>query len=150
MTPTRFSLAFLMSATLIGCGDKSAMPSLTPAKVLVTLNGVPLPKAQVTFTSKLATAGSQASATGVTDDAGYAVLECGKTPGACLGPNLVTVSEGPLPEETRGEDQQGAASQYLAKLKNRPIPAKYQNAIQSGLTQEVKKDVGEYKVELTR
>lgn len=152
--PTLFRVAALgLVLTLLGCGGGGhKTPDLTEAVVVVTLNGQPLPNAEVTFTPSTAGYGPDAISTGVTDDAGRAKLTTGGKPGACVGPNKVTVIDAPPPEDTRSEDQQAQvrASQYMRSLKNRPIPPKYATLAQSDLTVEVKKGQAEYPIELKR
>ncbi|HVL14436.1 MAG TPA: hypothetical protein VM529_17825, partial [Gemmata sp.] len=111
-------LAALVLA-LAGCGGTAtqAAPDLTDAEVVVTLNNQPLPNAQVTLTPADEKYGGAAVATGVTDAAGRAKLTCGGRPGACLGPNRVTVAEGPPPDDARSDNPdvaQRSATQYLA------------------------------------
>jgi hypothetical protein len=77
---------------------------------------------------------------------------CGGKPGACIGTNKVTVTEAGS-EEARSDDPDEAqrkAAQARVGLKNRPIPEKYSNLVQSGLTLDVTRDKKEYKLELTR
>jgi len=147
-------LASLLLA-LAGCGGTAthAAPDLTDAEVVVTLNNQPLPNAQVTLTPADEKYGGAAVATGVTDASGRAKLTCGGRPGACLGPNRVTVAEGPPPDAARSDNPdvaQRSATQHLAGLKNRPIPPKYATLAESDLTVEVTKDRSEYRITLTR
>jgi hypothetical protein len=129
----------LVAASAGGCGPRAGKsPDLAEAVVIVTIGGQPLPHALVTFTPT-GSYGSDAFATGVTDESGRATLSSGGKPGACLGPNKVTVVDAPAPEEVRGDDleSQRKSSEYRLKLKNRPIPNQYSNLAQSDLTVEV-------------
>jgi hypothetical protein len=89
---------------------------------------------------------------GTTDDAGRAKLSSPGKPGACVGPNKVTVTDAPAPAEVRGDDQeaQRKAGEYKRGLKNRPIPPQYANLAQSDVSVEVKRDQKEYKIDLKR
>lgn len=139
--------------TLTGCGgDTHSKPDVTEAEVVVFLNNQPLPGAQVTLTPSDSKYGSGSIATGITDAQGRAKLTCGNMPGACLGTNRVGVTEA-SPTEARSDDPdlaQKKAAEARAGLKNRPIPEKYANVIQSGLMVEITKEKKEYKLELTR
>ena len=59
---------------------------------------------------------------------------------------------GPLPEGARGMSAaaQTKASQYMAGLKNRPIPAAYGSVAKTPLTITVDPKTAEYKIELSR
>src|SRR5262249_60368686 len=95
----------------------------------ILLNGKPLPQAQVEFVPELANFGTIMNSSAVTDDQGHFQLICGykQQPGAVVAKHHVLVSEQPTPSEYRSFDQRTQArfAQYLAKLKNRPIPPDY-------------------------
>jgi hypothetical protein len=137
---------------LSGCTDGKKTPVFTPAEIVVTLNGQPLPKALVTLTPTDSGYGPESVSSGVTDDKGRVKLMAGTNTGACVGINQVTIDEGPLPEETRSEDPaaQVKASNYLQSLKNRPIPQRYATVATSDVKLEIKEGQTEYKLELTR
>ncbi|HEX4612202.1 MAG TPA: carboxypeptidase-like regulatory domain-containing protein [Urbifossiella sp.] len=147
---SRRGFAILTAAVAIaGCGGP-AVPAPTPVEGVVLLNGQPLPNAQVMFTPTAPGLPAGAVASATTDDAGRFVLTTGGKTGAVPGEHLVTVAEGPVPEELRGEQDQEKAAKARAGLKNRPIPPRYGTATKSDLRVTVTKDQKEYKVELTR
>jgi len=146
-------LGFIVAVSVVGCdGNTLREPEVIPATVTVTINKQPLPNAQVTFTPIDKKYGPNAVANGVTDDNGVAKLTCAGQPGACIGSNLITIAEGPMPDDTRSDDPKAQlrATQFLAKLKNRPIPPRYANLVESRLELEVKQGEAEYKIELQR
>ncbi|VTS08882.1 DUF4198 domain-containing protein [Tuwongella immobilis] len=145
-----FLLAMMGTAT--GCGGGKSQAEFTPATITVFLGGQPLPNATVILTPADPNLATDAISQGVTDDKGVAKLGAGAQNGAAIGLNRVTVNEGPVPEEARSEnpDEQLKAAQFMAKLKNRPIPPRYGNVVQGKLELEIKKGQTEYKLELTR
>jgi hypothetical protein len=126
------------------------LPDLVPVEGTLLLGGQPLPNAQITFTPTASGLPGDATATAVTDDTGHFKLTTGGKPGAVPGEHVVTVIEGPTPEDLRGDDAQDKAAKFQKGLKNRPIPAKYASAAKSDVKVTVAKDKGDYKVELTR
>jgi hypothetical protein len=148
---TRFVLAGIAASLAAGCG--TAPPSVTEAEGVVLLNGVPLPKAQVEFAPDLAKFGAEFNSSAVTDDRGRFQLKCANgQDGAAIASHRIVVTEGPVPEKLRGmsgEAQTGLAN-YLAGLKNRPIPPQYGAVGRTPLRVEVKAGEKEYKIELTR
>ena len=66
------------------------------------------------------------------------------------GENIVTVTEGPVPEDARGAESQAKEAAFLAKRKYRPIPKKYANTNQSDIRITVTTEQKEYKIELAR
>jgi hypothetical protein len=145
-------LAAIVLAALAGCNTQSSL-DMTEAEVVVTINNQPLPNAQVSLFPSDAKAGPNAIAIGVTDATGRAKLSIGAKPGACVGPNKVTITEAPPPAEARSDDPDEAQRKnaaYAAGLKNRPIPAKYATVAQSDSSIDVKKDQKEYKIDLKR
>jgi hypothetical protein len=135
---------------LLGCSAAAPkMPELTPVEGTVTINGQPLPNAQISFIPA-GDASSAAIATGVSDDNGKFTLTCAGKPGAALGENTVTVIEGPVDEKLRGEDQQGQFASAAEKLKNRPIPPDYAVAAKSGIKVTVTAGQKDYAIELKR
>jgi hypothetical protein len=146
----RSSWVFLaFAAGILGCGQKAKPVELVEAEGVVTINGQPLPNAQVTFTPTADVLGP-AIATGVTDDKGHFRLTCNGQSGAAAGENMVTIKEGPTPDEVRGEQDQSKYAEFAAKLKNRPIPGDYGNPAKTPLRVTVKAGQKEYPLELVR
>ncbi len=147
-----FLIVPFIAALVSGCGNGTKTPDLVPVTVVVTINGQPLPNAQVMFTPTSSAYGSNAIASGVTDDQGKAQLMIGSKSGACTGENRVTVMEGPPPAETRSQDgnAQLEEAKYLKSLKNRPIPTKYSTATTSDLIIQVASGQTDYPIELKR
>jgi hypothetical protein len=139
----------LLCGLIAGCAK--APPPVIEIDGRVTINGKPLPNAEVSFVP-LIDFGGEYIATGVTDDDGRYSLTCAGRSGACACENLVMVREGPLPEGLRGYSGEAQAKQarYAAGLKNRPIPPQYGNLAQSTLKLVVKPDRKTYDIELTR
>lgn len=127
-----------------GCGKTAPAPAeRTEAGGVVLLGGQPLPNATVTFTPAAAGASADA-ATAVTDANGRFKLMA--RPGAAV----VTVTEGPVPDDLRDQDAQAKLAAFQAGLPNRPIPGKYGNTNTSKVLVTVTKDQKEYKVDLSR
>lgn len=147
----RATAVLLVALALGGCGtSEPKLPPLTEAEGVVLLGGQPLPNASVTFNPTAAGLPAGAAATAVTDANGRFKLAVGGKPGAVPGEAIVTVGEGPAPEDVRDQDAQGKLAAFQAGLKNRPIPGKYGNTNTSKVLVTVTKDQKEYKVELSR
>ena len=147
MQGARFAVLALV---LAGCSGGTKAPEVVAAEGIATLNGQPLPNAQISFTPTAAGVGGQFVATGVTDEQGKYKLTCNGKPGAAVGENIVTVAEGPLPDELRDENAQAKAGTFAAKLKNRPIPTEYGVAATSKLKVTVAAGKTDYPLELKR
>jgi hypothetical protein len=117
---------------------------------VVTINNQPLPNATVTFTPTAAGVGGQYVGTAVTDDKGHYVLQTAGKPGAVVGEHKVTVTEGPVPESLRGEENQGRAALAGANQRNRPIPPAYGSLTKTTLTVTVRSDQKDYPLQLSR
>jgi len=146
-----WGLIGLAALTAAGCGG--GRPPVTEVEGVVLLNGKPLPNAQVEFLPELSKFGAEMNSMAVTDENGRFRLTCNylQLPGAVVGKHKVTVGEAPTPQEFRGMDaaSQGRYTQYMAGLKNRPIPDEYGSISKTPLTIEVTADKKEYKLELT-
>jgi hypothetical protein len=144
-------VSFLAVVLLMGGCGKSP-PAITPAEGTVTYLGQPLAHVQVQFIPMLKDFGAEWNSVGVTDENGHFTLACGDQPGAAVARHRVLVLEGPLPPEARGQTEkaQSAFTQYMSKLKNRPIPAKYANVSQTPLEIDVKAGQTTYDVVLER
>jgi hypothetical protein len=147
---------FLLAAGMIfctvfveGCGPRP--PALTPVSGVVKMNGKPVPNALVQFVPSIQGFGGEFIAEGVTDQNGRFELSCTRGKGACVGENLVIVSEGPTPADVRGAsaEAQMKATQYFASLTNRPIPEKFCTAAQSPLKVVVTIEQSIYDIDLT-
>jgi hypothetical protein len=149
----RIGAAALLLAALAG-GCAKVPPPLTEAGGVVLLDGQPLPNARVEFVPELADFGAEMNSAGVTDDKGRFQLTCSEKqqPGAVVGKHRVVVMEAPVPAEFRnsGQKAQAAHAEYLARQKNRPIPADYGNASKTPLRVEVTRGQRDYTLKLTR
>jgi hypothetical protein len=154
MTYVRFGVGLallpLMLLALAGCSNEPKLPDLTEVEGVVLMNGQPLPFANVKFNPTKGGLPPNSIGIAVTDEAGKFKLMTAGKPGAVPGDHVVTVSEGPPPEDVRGEAGQEKLAKYQASLKNRPIPPKYGDLNKSDLRVAVKADQKEYKIELTR
>ncbi|MEZ6139253.1 MAG: hypothetical protein R3B84_01660 [Zavarzinella sp.] len=135
---------------LSGCN--TGEPEIVPVTGTLTLNGKPLAHAEISFVPMQEGLSGHYIATAVTDDQGKFTLKIPKGAGACAGENKVTVIEGPLPDEARGQSAKAQilASQFTAKLTNRPIPPQYASLAQSPLSVTVTKDQSDYPIDLKR
>lgn len=138
----------LIAALAVGCG-KAAPPPIVSVTGLVTINGKPVPKAQVRFVPKI-DFGPEYTAVGETDDTGHFRLKCCGRDGACACENVVVISEGEIPEKLLGESAQAELAKYTKSLPNRPIPEKYGNLAESGLQATVTSEKSEYNFDLKR
>ena len=141
-------LLFLLLLVPVGCAKK--VPQLTEVEGVVLLGGQPLPHASISFNPTGSDLPPEAVGVAVTDGEGKFKLTTGGKPGAVPGEHVITVVEGPPPEDTRGEDAQEKLSKFRASLKNRPIPLKYASVNKSDAKITVKTDQKEYKIELNR
>ncbi len=145
-------LCFLIIAPVFvlfaGCMGESP-PPIVEARGVVTLNGAPLPNAQVRFIPQI-DFGPEFIATGVTDDEGNYQLQCSGQPGACQANSIVTVTEADIPVELQSESKQRELSVYLRSLKNRPIPRSYGSPASTSLNVTVEAGKPEYVLDLER
>jgi hypothetical protein len=145
-----FATAALISTGLVS-GCAKTPPPVIEVEGRVTVNGQPLPKAEVRFFPMI-DFGAEFIAVGETDDDGRYKLSCRGQPGACAGENRVTITEAPLPAELRGysAEAQTRQAKYRGGMKNRPIPPQYANLAQSPLKIAVTADRKTYDLDLTR
>lgn len=144
---------FLVWFAAGGCAKKDPPKLVGKAEGVVTVNGAALPAAQVTFIPLTPGLDGSYLAKAVTDSAGrYTLVFPDGRAGAVVGENLVTVSEGPMPEEFRGQDgdSQMGAGNYLRNLANRPIPEAYTVPSLSPLKATVVEGQESYNFDLTR
>jgi hypothetical protein len=144
-------LATLAAAGIVagGAGCQKSPPPIVEVTGVVTLRGKPLPKAEIRFMPALSGFGGEFMAIGHTDDSGrYRLQCCTGALGACAVENTVTVTEAPVPEELRADGRQREAAEYRKSLKNRPIPPRYANLVQTPLLIAVTADSSEYDIAL--
>ena len=146
-----FPIAVLAVVALAIAGCSKSPPPIVPVEGRVTLNGKPLPNAEVRFYPMIAF-GGEYIAIGETDDDGRFKLACPAGAGACACECRVTVTEAPLPDGFRGmsADAQAKAAKYQNSMKNRPIPPQYANLALSPLKIDVSADRKDYDFALTR
>ena len=135
---------------LVGCNKP---PALVPVSGTVTLDGNPLPNAEVRFIPIWDDLDGNYIASGITDDEGKYVLRLpGQTEsGACACENRVTVFEGPIPDEIRdSKNEQVAATRFLESLPNRPIPKDYTRVADTPLKVTVSADQSVYDLDMKR
>jgi hypothetical protein len=146
-------LALALVLALGGCG-KPSPPPVTDAEVVVLLNGEPLSSALVQFVPMLEHYGAEMNSQGITDNKGRAQLVCAQKqqPGAVVGKHRVLVRDAPGPAGTRGPSAtaQQKMADYLASLKNRPIPPEYNDLARTPLSVDVTAGQKTYKLTLKR
>jgi hypothetical protein len=137
---------------LSGCAK--VPPPVVDVEGTVLLDGKPLPQAQVEFIPELHGFGAEMISQAVTDDQGYFHLTCAYNdqPGAVVATHRVLVTDPPTPAEFRRQDEatQAKYTQYLAGLKNRPIPPEYATFSRTPLVVEVKAGQKTYELKLSR
>jgi hypothetical protein len=147
------ALALAAGTALLGPGCANQPPAIVPAEGTVYLDGKPLPLARIEFVPELKNFGAEYNSTAVTDENGHFVLTCAinQQAGAAVATHRVVVTEH-TPDDMRGMSGQAQAklADYLAKLKNRPIPEQYGVFSKTPLTVEVKKGQTTYDVQMTR
>ncbi|WP_254512640.1 DUF4198 domain-containing protein [Anatilimnocola floriformis] len=154
MTTVKFICILSLGVLVIAAGCAKVPPQITPVEGVVLLNGSPLPNAYVQFIPQLDEFGAEYNSTATTDEAGKFTLTCGmkSQPGAAVCEHRVLVMEAPAPREFRSmeADAQTKYAIYLRTLRNRPIPAKYDSALQTPLKVKVVKEQLNYELVLTR
>jgi hypothetical protein len=151
--PRHIVLALLVSTTLLlASGCSKTPPKIVPVSGTILLNGQPLPTAEIRFLPTAKGLDANFAAIAVSDATGKFVMNLPSGPGATIGEQIVTVTDGPIPDSARGmsEEAQQAAGNFLAALPNRPIPSPYGLASQSTLRVTVVEGQEEYKLELVR
>jgi hypothetical protein len=148
----RAGLGVVIVIALSGCAK--GPPPVTEVSGVVLLEGKPLPQARVEFIPDLSGFGAEMNSSATTDDEGRFSLSMTYKgqPGAVVGKHRVLVAEMPTPGEFRSQDPQTQAryQQFLAKLKNRPIPEAYATIASTPLTVEVKAEQKSYEIQLKR
>jgi hypothetical protein len=147
-----FALLVLGVITISGCGE--APPEIVPVTGILTCKGNPVGNAEVKFVPMQDGLDGNYSASGVTDRAGKFTLQLpGQSePGCCACECKVLVVEGPIPGDTRGQDEKSllAAANFRKSLKNRPIPKQYERVGTSPLSYTVSAETNNFEIELTR
>jgi hypothetical protein len=140
---------FAIALVLVGCSP--APPQIVPVSGTVTLDGKPLPNAEVRFIPTRDGLDGNMVGIGVTDDDGkYTLRLPGKTEsGCCACECKITITEGPIPDDLRGNDQM-AATNFLKNLKNRPIPKSFTRMADTPLVVTVTPEQTDYPIELSR
>ncbi len=148
----RIGTAALVAVLFLSQGCAKRPPAIVSVSGTVTLNDLPLPHAEISFIPMEPGLDGNYIATAITDENGFYTLVLPAKPGAVVGVNKVTVTDGPLPDEARGQDgeSQMIASRFLASLKNRPIPTSYGLASQTSLSVTVTPEQTEYNLTLKR
>ncbi|MCA9052898.1 MAG: carboxypeptidase regulatory-like domain-containing protein [Planctomycetaceae bacterium] len=121
-----------------GCGGGPEGPELYEAQGTVTMDGQPLPKANLIFKPS---EGPVATAT--TDAQGQFTLTTGTSPGAVAGSHQVAITvsaEGPDRSQMTPDDLVAMSMEKEDKPPESPIPVKYGDFMQSGLTATVDAD----------
>jgi hypothetical protein len=141
--------AMIAVACLQGGCDTRVIPVVVPVEGQVTLDGKPLPKAQVRFIPAMEV-GPEFIGTAVTDEQGRFVLQSDGRPGAAVGAHQVVISESDPPAELLNETKQRELAAYMSTLKNRPIPPKYSSPVGSGISVTVVDGQQPLTIELSR
>lgn len=141
---------WLVLASIIGCsGTPDGQRATAPVDVTITYKGSPVSGATVTFI----TVEDPKAATGITNDAGVAVLTTYQpNDGAIIGNNLVTVTKMEVdPKGTKPPPDPSQADVVgytpLTPLKSL-LPKKYSMPGTSGIQAAVVKGKNEFKFEL--
>ena len=152
MKPLQIALLLLLAVVLSGCKSE---PEFTKVSGTVTKNGEPLNSVEVRFVP-IDEALTKYNGFGLTDDEGkYTIAIPGREEKVfCVGKCKVTVREGPMPNELRGNLERnegggaGAIKRFKASLKNRPIPKDYQRLHSTPLKPDVTAGEFEFPIEL--
>jgi hypothetical protein len=143
----------LAVAFVAAAGCAKSPPPVTEVAGVVRLDGQPLPHVKVEFVPDLSGFGAEMNSSAITDEQGRFTLTRAFTgqPGAVVAKHRVLITEAPTPGEFRSQDPQTQAryAQYMARLKNRPIPDAY-GKLATALVVEVKADQKTYDLDLTR
>jgi hypothetical protein len=121
----------LLALTLTGCGDgrDADLPDLVPVSGIVTMDGEPVAGVNVLFSPVGSTSGGMCYAN--TDEAGkYVLTDSNGREGAPMGEFEVTCSKWAMPDgsDFKSDDQSPMEAGAVPAL-----PAKYGDAISSGL-----------------
>lgn len=134
---------------LSGCSGNS--PEIVPVTGTVTIKGRPYRNVLVTFVPTQPGLDGNMKASGVTDAAGKFTLTMpGRDDPSCPACVCkVTITEGPIPDSVReSENEQIAATQFLASLEDRPIPVIYTRVADTPLEVEVTPEENQFDLEV--
>jgi hypothetical protein len=149
-TMCRLKLIFVL--LLVSTGLAGCMGSSTEAPVAgrLLIDGQPIENVLVQF-HPIATPDDQDSiASGISDADGKFVLtrKEGKVKGAIVGLNIVTLTEGPVPEKIQSSETPLAVQAYRVKLKHRPLPVMYERHVDSPLKVDVQPGKSGYDLDI--
>jgi hypothetical protein len=141
------AIVMVMTALTLGCMGSSTE---VPVSGKLMINGQPIENVLVRFHPAATPDDEKAIASGVTDANGQFELarNDGKTKGASVGINIVTLAEGPIPEEVLNSKTPLAVESFLVGLKHRPLPVVYERQVDSTLKVEVKVGQGNYDLDI--
>ena len=154
-TATIVRLAFAFGILFfVGCGS-GPNPEILPVSGVVTIDGKPLPNAEVRFVPMTEDLDGNFIASGITGKKGEFSLRLpGKEDVGCVvGLSKVTIDDQPLPDKVHaayGSGNQALVKRYDASLKNRPIPTKYKLLRSTPLSYEVSDEQSEFNIEIKR
>lgn len=136
-----------LTALVLGCTGASTE---VPVSGKLLLNGQPIENVLVRFHPAATPDDEKAIASGVTDSEGQFVLAFnqGKSKGASVGVNIVTLAEGPIPEDVLNSETPLAVESFRAGLKHRPLPVVFERHVDSTLKVEVKVGQSKYDLEI--
>ena len=150
------ALLFLVALGLMSTGCGKAPPPIIAAGGIITLDGKPLPNAEVRFMPMQDGLDGNYVASAISDADGAFILKLpGKSEsGCCACLCKVLVVEGPVPDKLRKAHEDGtdtgAMRRYQTSLPNRPIPDTYGRIGSTPLSFEVSEENHEFAVELKR
>ena len=149
-TISRIIILALSLMVIVGCN--SSEPELVPVTGTVLLDGKPLPHAEVRYIPILKNSRPETNAIGITDENGSFTMTTNGQPGAVVAEMRVTVTEGPLPEGSREPTPEAKRllDQHNRSLKNRPIPERYRNLVESSLKVTITPENNVHTLKLTR
>ena len=146
-----FAFSFLLFA---GCSG-GPNPEILPVSGVISIDGKPLPNAEVRFVPMVEGLDGNFIASGITGKKGEFSL---RLPGkeevggvACLC--KVTIEDQPMPGKVRaayGNGNEALIKRYEASLKNRPIPTEYKLLRTTPLSYEVSAEQSEFNIEIKR
>lgn len=147
MSRPNFVVVALVALLSIGC---MGSPTDVPVAGKLLVNGRPIENVLVKFHPAAAIEDGKSIAAGVTDADGRFVLtrDGGKSTGAIVGVNIVTLTEGPIPRNVQSSETPLAVESFMAGLEHRPLPVVFERYVDSTLRVEVKVGQGEYNLDI--
>ena len=149
----RLAFAFGL-VLLVGCGG-GPNPEILPVSGVVSINGKPLPNAEVRFVPMEDGLDGNFIASGITDkEGGFSLRLPGKEEVGCVAClSKVTINDQPMPGKVRaayGNGNNALIKRYEDSLKNRPIPTEYKLLRNTPLSYEVSAEQSEFNIEIKR